>query len=351
MFNKIIINSANLINNIELIKAKKACKICAMVKANAYGVGDREVVKIIDNYVDFYGVACYREACRIKNLTARPILIVGPIERLNCRFSYTCMSLADVKRVIRFNKPINVHLKVNTGMNRYGFNDLSEFETALKLIKNSIVNLQGVFTHFATADKLVEKQNRRFKKYLKLLEFYDLHPIIHADNSAVSLKFNHRYDMVRVGFNLYNSHENGLLPAAEIKTKICAINTVKSGELVGYDYRAVANKQVRVAVLPVGYADGFDMHYIGLNLNVGGKSCKVLNVCMDCFMLDISNTNLKLNDEVYILDKFNPLSQYAGKLNTTEYEVMTKFSHLRGSRVIKKIGNRLLVSIATNGEY
>ncbi len=336
MFNKILISKANLLNNLSLIKQNNPdSKLCAMVKANAYGVGIKEVVKIIDSGVDFYGVSSRDEAVKLARLTKRPILVVGTTDRFDCHFSYSCMNLGDVNTAIALKMPINVHLKINTGMNRYGFKNIKDFELAINKIKNSLVNLQGVFTHFATDDKLVLKQNNKFKKYIKLLNEYNLHPIIHADNSIANFKFNHGYDMVRVGFNLYNCNSYGFKPVVEILSKIVAINDVKSGELVGYNYRFVANKRLRVAVIPIGYADGFDMHFLGLKLKVGEVECQVLNICMDCFMLDISNLGLKVGDEIAILNKENPLEKYAKYARTSEYEIMTKFSFMRAKRIIK----------------
>ena len=129
MFNEIIINKNNLINNIKQVRAKNPnSKICAMVKANAYGVGDEEVVQILNSYVDFLGVACFFEAEKIKILTDRPILICGAVKKteIDLRFSYSCGNTEDLKMFLNTNLPIKIHLKINTGMNRYGFKDLNK---------------------------------------------------------------------------------------------------------------------------------------------------------------------------------------------------------------------------------
>ena len=109
---------------------------------------------------------------------------------------------------------------------------------------------------------------------------------------------------------------------------------VKKNDLVGYDYRFVAKNNTKIAIVPIGYADGFDMKYIGIDLIVKGKKCKVLNICMDCFMLDITNTDIKKGDEIYILNKFNTLKLYADYNLTSQYETMIKFSFIRAERVI-----------------
>lgn len=337
MFNKIIINKDNLIENIKQVRLNnKNSLICAMVKANAYGVGAEQVVEILNDYVDYFGVACFFEADKIKEFTNKKILIVGPLDKdnINEKFYYTCSSIDDVNYLISLNKKVNVHLKVNTGMNRYGFSSLKEFKTAIKKILKSNLNLDGIFTHFATTDEFVNTQNLIFEKYIKLIKDFNLNVIIHADNSAVQQKFNHNYNMVRVGFCLYNQNDFKYKPAVELKSKIVQINTVKKGELVGYNYNFIANKKLKVAVLPIGYADGLDVKLIGFNLKIDNENCKILNICMDCCMIDITKTKLKKEDYIYLINKDNPLYSYAKYLSVSEYQIMCNFSYTRADRLI-----------------
>ena len=337
MFNKLYISKSNLINNVNQLKSKhNNIKLCAMVKANAYGVGAKFVVKTLTDFVDFFGVSCVREAEEIEELTNKPILITSALdkEHINTRFSYSCMCLDDVCFLASLNLPIFVHLKVNSGMNRFGICSLKEFEICLNKIKTSKLILQGVYTHFATTDKYVNIQLEKFKKFVAATKKHNLKPIIHTDNSGVFNLFNHKFDMARIGFDLYCNNKFGFKPVATIQTTIEQINNVKTGQLVGYDRRFVADKNMKVAVLPIGYADGFDMHYIGLNLDINGKKCKVLNICMDCFMLDIGNTALKKGDKIYILNSANPLNLYSKHASTSEYEVMCKFGSIRADRIL-----------------
>ncbi len=336
MFNTKIINSHALINNIKLIKQKNPNSlICAMVKANAYGVGLKEVVKIISPFANFFGVACVMEAKAVRKICKNPILIVGPLEfgKLDNSFSYTCQSLKDINYLISLNLPFKIHLKINSGMNRYGFSSTKEYQMALKKISKSLLFLEGVFTHFATVDQFVEKQFKTFKKFVNITKQFGFNPIVHADNSFVNEKFNHSLDMVRIGYNLYNG-AGKFKSVLKIKTKIVKINNVKKGDLVGYDYRFVAKKPVKIAVLPVGYADGFDMKYLGLKLKINNAPCRVLNICMDCFMLDISKTRLKEGDEIEILNEKNNLKKYAKYISSSCYEVGTKFSFMRAKTII-----------------
>ena len=337
MFNKVIIYKSNIINNIKQVKKENPkSKICAMVKANAYGVGDIEVVKILNDYADFFGVACFFEAERIKNITNKPILILGAIEKnfVNEEFSYSCGDVDDLKFLISLAKPVKIHLKINSGMNRYGFKDIKEFKKALILISQSKLKVEGIFTHFATTDEFVETQMKKFGNFVKLCFKFGFHPIVHADNSFVNEKYNHGLDMVRVGFSLYNRSDGWFLPAVEIKSRVVQVQDVKKDEIIGYNYKCVANKNMKVAIIPIGYADGFDMKFIGINLTIYGHKCKVLNISMDCFMLDITETELKKGDEIFILNKSNSLKVYAEYAETSIYEIMTKFANVRAERIL-----------------
>lgn len=335
MFNKILIDQQRLNNNIkQVILSNPNSKVCAMVKANAYGVGTKEVVKTIDEFVDFYGVACFFEYLCVRKFSKKPVLIVGELERqnLNEDVSYSCSCLDDVKFLAEQNRPFKIHLKINTGMNRFGFDDIVEFEKSLEIIQHSNLIFEGLFTHFATGDDYADVQFERFKKYIFMAKSYNFKPIIHADNSIVNENRNHNLDMVRIGYDLFLNDSEKFCPVTKIATKIVQVKMVKRGELVGYDYKFVAKKKMKVAVIPVGYADGFDCKYIGLKLTLNNKKCKVLNVCMDCFMLDITNTNLKKNDTIFLLDDVNNLKLFANYTKTSCYEVMCKFSHLRCER-------------------
>ncbi len=335
MFNKFIINKNNLIKNINKIKNENPHSlICAMVKANAYGVGLKQVVKILSPHASFFGVSNVYEANEVQKFCNNKILIVGPLEqkKLNNKFSYTCQSLKEVCFLAKQNKVFNVHLKINTGMNRYGVNSIKQFKLMLKKIKNSKLKLEGVFTHFATQDNYINIQMNVFNKYMQVCKNMGFNPIFHADNSATLNFKNHNLNMVRVGYSLYCSSNH---PVVKIKTEIVKINYIKKNELVGYNYRFVAKHKMKIAVVPIGYADGFDLHYIGINLIIKNRPCKVLNICMDCFMLDISKINLKEGNKIEILNNKNTLKRYANYSHSSEYEVLTKFSKLRANRIVK----------------
>ena len=338
MFNRFIIYKDNIISNVKQAKQKNPnSKICAMIKANAYGVGLDQVVKILNPYVDYFGVSCFFEAKRLFKLTKKKVLIVGPIcerEKINTHISYTCSSLEDVKFLISKNKKINIHLKINTGMNRYGFSNFAKFKQAVQLCLNSKLNIEGIFTHFATTDEFVEMQMKCFQKFVLHIKQSGIKAIVHADNSETSERFSHNLDMVRIGFNLYNSNTKPYLPAVEIRSQIVQIQNINKGDCVGYAKRFVAKSRMEVGIVPIGYADGFDMSYLGIKLKLKNKWCKVLNICMDCFMLDITKLRIKKEEPICVLNKINSLSHYAKHSHTHEYEVMTRFSSIRANKEV-----------------
>ncbi len=335
MYNELIISQENLINNVKQVKKYNPnTLLCAMVKANAYGVGLVNVINTIDSYVDYYGVACFFEAEMVRKFSNKKILILGNSEEINDDFSYACNDLEELNKLISLKKKINIHLKINTGMNRYGFKSFSELNTALRLIKKSKLNLEGVFTHFATDDECVDVQMKKFNKCKKLILKYGFNPIFHVDNSRVSIHNNHSLGMLRVGFNLYGEDDKNFSSVMTIKSKVVSIIKIKRGELVGYDRRFIAKKKMTVAVIPIGYADGFSISYIDMPLVVRGKRCRVLNICMDCFMLDVSGLDIKKGDDIIVLDHINSLSNYALHSNTSPYEVLVNFSHIRANLVL-----------------
>ena len=338
MFNKFIVHKNNLVSNIKNLKARNVNSlVCVMVKANAYGVGLNIVVKTLSPFADFFGVANLVEAKQVKKLTSKKVLIVGCLEHdanLNNAFSYTCNSLEDVQFLLKQNKVFNIHIKINSGMNRFGISNKQEFLNILKIIRKSKLRLEGLYTHFATDDDYVNEQFKIFKTYVKLAHKSNFYPLLHADNSSVNAKHNHNLNMIRIGFDLYNKSNENFKTVVEIKSKIVQMNNCSRGSLIGYNYRYVCPQNKQVAIIPIGYADGFSTKFIGLKINFKGKMCKVLNVCMDCFMLDTTKVQTKKGDAISILGDGNSLSNYATYSGLSEYEIMCNFSHIRAKRQI-----------------
>ncbi len=356
-FNNYILDSNILKNNFNQIKnlVGTNVKVCAMVKADAYGHGLKDVCKALKN-ADFFGVASALEAKHIRKFNkTTPILIVGVVNPecvLWCsenNVSVTVTSLEELKLfsyIVGYNK-LKVHLKVNTGLNRIGFNNVNNFKKALKFIKyNFNIVLEGVFTHFATKlndMEFIVCQHNRFLQFIKYVK--DNRVIIHCCNSFATLMLkNYHHGMVRCGFNLYGwqmDYKMQLKPVLSIISKVVFVHNIKAGETVGYDRTFTATKNLKIAVLPIGYADGFDRRLSNkLEVLINGKKAKVVgNICMDVCMVDVTKIkNVCVGDEVTLLGRNGGYEltpyHYANILGTSPYEILLKFRHDRMNKIV-----------------
>ena len=336
-------------------KIDSKSKICAVVKANAYGIGLKNVVPTIDKFVDYYAVACFIEAKKLRLLTTKPILILNFTPTKNIAFcqknniSISVSNLVQVNLIAQntsSNLPkIKLHLAINSGMNRIGFDNHAEFKQTIKAILSSKnMQIDGIFTHLYNAKNKIDckQQISIFMQYLAILKKYiDVSKIIkHTSSSLPATNFkNFRFDMVRLGIMLFASIKNNAkiktLDAINIKSKIINVYKLQPGQSVGYNKGFVAKKPLTIGTVPLGYADGI-MRVISKKGYVlcCGRPCKILgNICMDMFMIDLTNTNAKLFDTVTIVgrDKKHTISlnRIAKFCNTIDYEILTNIKQNR----------------------
>ena len=356
-FNKYIIDKNILINNVKKIKryVGRQTKICAVVKADAYGLGVKNVCPFIADEVDYFAVVSVKEAMEIRAFNSdKPIVILGVsnIEYVNwCaknNVDIAISSIEEVKYIGKYcNNTVRVHLKINSGMNRYGIKNITQLRNILKEIRRcDNIDIVGVYTHFATKSSnldFIEQQYNVFEKMLKIINIPNL--LIHCANSFVSTTDKLKIcNMVRIGFSLYSNYYErlGIKNVLSLKARILYINNVKKGESVGYDRTYIARKNERIAVVSMGYADGF-MRSLSNNFKVliNGQYADVVgNICMDCFMVNITNIKgVLIGSEVTILgddgDKSIDLTHYAKQLNTSPYEILTNFRRRRFEIEIK----------------
>ena len=336
-FTTYFISKSAICKNLQTIKKSVGNNtlICAMVKANAYGHDCKTVCKILKNKVDFFGVANVEEAKEIRRFDKQTkILIVGktPIKSYNwCaknNVSVTISSLQDLHN-LKLKSPLCIHIKIDTGLSRFGFQDKKILKVALsEIAKNNLIKIEGAFTHFSTKDNNTLFIRQQYEKFISYKDILPKDIVFHCCNSYATI--NHpefKLDMVRVGYALYTCTKT----ACKITSKIIDTRVVECGTTVGYDRTHTTTQKTKLAVVPIGYADGLDRH-LGNNfcLFVKGKFTKIVgNICMDVCMLDITNTNAKVGDDVEILGKHISLSDYSKKLNTSTYDIMLKFNHAR----------------------
>ncbi|WP_456363414.1 alanine racemase [Priestia aryabhattai] len=327
---KAIINLRTYKDNLKKVKKALNKNVMAIVKANAYGHGIVPLSVQAQEVADFFGVAIIEEAAQLRGAgIKKPILVLGYVDPdcsiyvANGEIRVTLYSYEQWKkwqeqiykknRLIK--KPILFHIKINSGMNRLGFKAKEEVLKTVKEIESTQnANIEGVFTHFATADEpgnpLIEKQETTFLNMISSLESNKY--ILHIANSAYALNrdSNLPFDMVRLGISSYgllpdSQLENKLKvttePILQLKTKIVHIQELSKGDKVGYGATYEANESERIGIIPIGYADGLLRRYAeNAYVLVNGERRNFIGrVCMDQAMIKLKDAD-KLDDEVVI---------------------------------------------------
>ncbi len=343
MMSKIILDNNNLQNNLNFVKEQSNnAKICAMVKANAYGHGLKEIVGLLNGKIDAFGIVNIEEALTIREVdSSTPVILFGKcddIEKaLQNNISLTIISIENLENILKIAKKLQIlpklHLNINSGMNRFGIKSKKDFKKVISILNKNHLQLDGIFTHFSsltTDEDYTLKQKESFDSFISMLP-KKWNPIIHVGGGHSVLTFE-GYQMYRVGMFLYGYGDENLRPVLSVKSKIVDIQEVVKGEHIGYMSAFTAEKNMKVASIPLGYDDGVKRGLSNkFHVKINGNSCKnVGNICMDCFMVDISNVKAKIGDEVEIMT--NAL-EWAEILNTSEYEVLTNFNGFRGERV------------------
>ena len=320
--NEKVLNFEALEKNLEYYSSKK---VCAMVKANAYGHGVKEVVEHLRDKVEYFGVCSQAEALEVRRFCDTKILIVSPFVDIDsCKkhnFEFFVENLEMLKKAKTLHCLNLVHIKINSGMNRFGF-DIDD-KQVLKKLRTELKNehIAGFCTHFACLDdvKITKKQ---YQKFIKIKKFLGVTALTHLGGSEV-IEYNFDYDMIRVGIGLYVQKGSQVLG---INSQIVDIHNLSRGT-VGYDGRFEVTKPSRVAVAPVGYADGLPRLSSGAFVQINGKRCKIVgNICMDVCFVDVSNVNCKIGDKVEVLPN---VFELAKKCHTITYEILTNFNNLR----------------------
>jgi len=345
----------------------KKVMLMAVVKANAYGHGLIEIAKIaVNSGADWLGVDSVDEAINLRKAGIKtPILILGYtlLSRLKDVVKYDLRQTVYNKETVQglaLNnkkvKPLKIHLKIETGTSRQGLEKEELLELAKFINKFPNIEIEGAHTHYAniedtTDHSYAQQQLERFKQAIELLEKNKIKiPIKHTACSAAIILFPETYfDMVRLGISMYglwpsretfvSAKEKGrklnLEPALTWKTKIAQIKQVKAGTPISYGLTERVSNNSKIAVLPVGYWDGYDRKLSGIgNVLIKGKRCKVLGrVCMNMIMVDVSHIpDIKLENEVVLLGKQGKeeitADELAQKIGTINYEIITRINPL-----------------------
>ena len=336
-------------HNYNYTKSRTASRIICVIKADAYGHGAVRIAKrLTDEGCDFFAVSSIEEALELRHGGIDcDILILGYIppcrvaEAVENDISFALASYDFAKQLcdMRLHKTPKIHIKLNTGMNRTGFNvchsaGYDELLNALNVIKNANVTVKGVFSHFAKAESdkaFTEKQWGYFENavdFIKKNGFEDL--ILHICNSAGTYNYPSLHlDAVRLGINLYgcDSCDENFKPAMEFCTRIVDIHSLKEGDGVSYGLDFIADKDMKIAVIGAGYADGLFRclsHGKGKIL-VNGTKCPIIGrICMDMAMIDITGVtdDINVGDAVKIWGEGLSCDEQAACADTICYELL-----------------------------
>lgn len=345
-----------IVHNLNVHRAmlKPDTKIVAMVKAHSYGLGDAELVnELVHQHIDYLAVAYTDEGTRLrKRHIQTPIIVLGAeahsfdvmvqqnLEPEIFNFYY----LHELEEVLKKHPQIqhfNIHIKLDTGMHRLGF-DEQDLPKLIYIVKNNPqLHIASVFSHLAAAEDPAEDaytlhQIQLFKKMTEQLCTAFDYPILrHILNSAGIARFpQYQFDMVRLGISLYGFSnvpeiQSQLQNAATLKTVVTQVKHIPAGETIGYNRSYKLAKDTQVAIIPIGYADGYPRELsngVGRVIIQGQKVPVIGKICMDMCMLDITGLNVHEGDEVIVYGEGNTAADMAEPARLISYELLTRLS-------------------------
>ena len=349
------INLNSISHNLSFYKSKlkPTTKMMVMVKAFGYGSGGFEIAKLLEHHkVDYLGVAFADEGISLKNGgISLPIMVLNPETTsfsaiIQYKLEPEIYSLKGLNAFLKIAenrklKHFPIHIKLDTGMHRLGFEEGNLDELIAILKENKFVAVKSILSHMATSDDLehqdfAHSQLNLFEKLSsKLMTELQIKPIRHILNTSGISNFpESQYDMVRLGIGLYGvsndvEEQKYLENVGTLKSIISQIRTIQAGESVGYGRRFVADKPAKIATIPIGYADGISRHWgngVGFVTINNQKATIIGSVCMDMLMVDITEINCKEGDSVIIFGESPSVSYIAEQLQTIPYEILTSIS-------------------------
>lgn len=347
------VNLSALVDNVRYFRTlmPTTTRLTCMVKAFAYGAGSVEVSKALQqsNLVDYLAVAVADEGVELRKAgITLPIIIMDPevaaldliIENNLQPNIYSFQVLDDIIHAAEAKglESLPVHIKIDSGMHRLGFYQEDMPKLIARLQGQKAVRVASVFSHLAGSDEaqfdaFTHEQANYFNTCATQLQSALKYPIIkHICNTAGIERFpEYHFDMCRLGIGLYGlSFANATLRnVCTLKTTILSIKTVPANATIGYGRHTTLSEDRQIAVIPIGYADGFDRRFsnYGGEVLVRGKRCPVVgNVCMDQAMIDVTGTDAQVGDAVEVFGDRLPLEELAAKLGTITYEILTSVS-------------------------
>lgn len=347
------VNLDAIVHNFNFYRSclKQETKMVCMVKASAYGAGAYELAKTLQEHrCDYLAVAVADEGAELRREgISIPIMVMNPeFSSFNVMFEYNLepevYSFRLLDTLIRETEQRGItsypiHIKIDTGMHRLGFQPKDIPAICYRLNKQSGLLARSIFSHLVGSDSSIfddftEEQVSKFKRAASDLEQMLGHKVIkHILNTAGIERFpQYQMDMVRLGIGLYGvsaSGLRGLRNVSTLKTTILQIQEVPKGDSIGYSRRSYVERDSRIAIIPIGYADGFDRHFSngGGGVLVNGKRCPIIgNICMDACMIDVTDAQAEEGDTVIIFGERLQVDELSSRLQTIPYEILTSVS-------------------------
>ena len=348
------VNLTALVDNVRHFRSllQPSTRLTCMVKAFAYGAGSVDISRALQDsqLVDYLAVAVADEGVELRKAgITLPIIIMDPevaaldliIENNLQPNIYSFQVLEDIIHAAEAKglEDLPVHIKIDSGMHRLGFYQEDIPQLTARLQQQKAIRVASVFSHLAGSDEaqfdaFTHEQAQYFSECANsLIASLPYRPLLHICNTAGIERFpEYHLDMCRLGIGLYGF---SFLPTTQLrnvctlKTTILSIKTVEAGKTIGYGRHTTLSEARQIAVIPIGYADGFDRRFsnYGGEVLVRGKRCPVVgNVCMDQAMIDVTGTDAQPGDYAIVFGDQLPIQELADKLQTIPYEVLTSIS-------------------------
>ena len=336
-------------------------RVMAMVKAAGYGTGATELARLLEHErIHYLGVAYADEGIELRSQgITLPIMVMNPEPvafdtLLRFKLEPEVYDPTSLRNAIAFarathQRPV-VHIKLDTGMHRLGFQP-QELPALLAELREAPVQVASILSHLSASedpqhDAFTREQLRRFTEMAgAICEVLGYRPLWHIANSGAIARFPEaHFDMVRLGIGLHGigatAEETAqLLPVATLRTVVAQVKDIPAGESIGYARGALSDKPRRIAILPIGYADGFPRRLGHGNgrVHIGGQECRTVgSICMDMCMVELGTRSCAVGDEVVLFGHKPTLAEYATDIGTIAYEALTSISprvkrvHLHG---------------------
>lgn len=349
------INLNALVHNLNYYRSRLRpdTKIMAMVKAASYGSGSFEIANILQfHHVDYLAVAYTDEGTELRKAgISLPLMVMNPeVQGFEAIFRYKLEPEIYNMRLLNQlgeelkqyeGDPVRIHIKLDTGMHRLGFEEADINELIVRLKNYRQIRVASVFSHLAASDESEHDGFTRmqFEKFMRMSDLiassFDYPILRHLLNSSGILRFSEaQLDMVRLGIGLYGiaatpQEQQHLMQVATLRTTISQIRHVPANETIGYSRAGKLKRDTVVATVAIGYADGINRRLgngVG-KMYVNGSFAPVIgNVCMDMTMLDVTDITAREGDEVIVFGPELPVTEIARDLNTIPYEVLANIS-------------------------